>query len=242
MLMGEAMTDTILEALAQEFEGAEHVNWTGQEVADYLRHKIGSPMRASAAGPRTEQPFTQCEKCWQPATCKKYGCREPAAATTTAWLVEWPEDDNVPVRWWNPGTGWMRDANKALWFARERDAAVFIAAGNWTAGIKPTEHVFIGDVMDPRSPSGSDAMREALFSEIRDFLQDIAGGAHITENSVEHAKQFVFEMDALADARVSDNTAQCNHAAIIGLDGKWHCQKCGSAIDIAEAQAAEGGK
>jgi hypothetical protein len=37
-------------------------------------------MRGSAAGPHTKQPFTQCEKCWQPATCKKYGCREPAAA------------------------------------------------------------------------------------------------------------------------------------------------------------------
>ena len=25
----------------------------------------------------TRQAFTQCDQCWQPATCKKYGCREP---------------------------------------------------------------------------------------------------------------------------------------------------------------------
>jgi hypothetical protein len=25
------------------------------------------------------EDFTQCEKCWQPATCKKYGCREPVS-------------------------------------------------------------------------------------------------------------------------------------------------------------------
>lgn len=61
----------------------------------------------------------------------------------TAWLVEWPEDDNVPVRWWNPATGWMRDANKALWFVRESDAADYIAAGHWVTGVKPTEHGFV---------------------------------------------------------------------------------------------------
>lgn len=61
-----------------------------------------------------------------------------------AWLIEWPEDDNVPVRWWNPATGWMRDANKATHFCREQDTADYIAAGNWAAVVKPTEHIFIG--------------------------------------------------------------------------------------------------
>ena len=29
--------------------------------------------------------------------------------------------------------------------------------------------------------------------------------------------------------------AACEHAAIISLDGKWHCQKCGDAIEMATA-------
>lgn len=63
-----------------------------------------------------------------------------------AWLIEWPEDDNVPVRWWNPVTGWMRDANKAAHFCREQDAAAYVAAGHWAAVVKPTEHVFVSSV------------------------------------------------------------------------------------------------
>lgn len=38
---------------------------------------------------------------------------------TKAWLVEWPLNDNMPTRWWNPDTGWMLDANKAQWFVRQ---------------------------------------------------------------------------------------------------------------------------
>src|SRR6185437_11585686 len=61
----------------------------------------------------------------------------------TVWLVEWPEDDNVPVRWWNPNTGWMRDANKAMHFARMSDAADYIASVKMVTGVKPTEHKFL---------------------------------------------------------------------------------------------------
>lgn len=31
----------------------------------------------------------------------------------------------------------------------------------------------------------------------------------------------------------------CSHAAIISLDGKWHCQKCGDAIEIAVAHSSQ---
>ena len=72
-----------------------------------------------------------------------------AAAQPVAWLIEWPEDDNVPVRWWNPATGWMRDANKAAWFVRESDAADYIASGKWAAVVKPTEHKFVSNVATP---------------------------------------------------------------------------------------------
>jgi hypothetical protein len=28
----------------------------------------------------------------------------------------------------------------------------------------------------------------------------------------------------------------CEHAAIIGLDGKWHCQRCSDAVEMGAAQ------
>lgn len=43
--------------------------------------------------------------------------------------------------------------------------------------------------------------KEQLLCEIRDFFQDIASGAPVTGNSIEHAKQFVFELDALDAAQ-----------------------------------------
>jgi hypothetical protein len=65
-----------------------------------------------------------------------------SAPEQIAWLIEWPEDDSVPVRWWNPKTGWMRDANKAAWFSRQADADAYIASGHWVSCVKSTEHKF----------------------------------------------------------------------------------------------------
>ena len=48
-----------------------------------------------------------------------------AAKDIIVWLIEWPEDDNMPVRWWHPVGGWMRDAYKACWFVRKEDAEAF---------------------------------------------------------------------------------------------------------------------
>lgn len=64
---------------------------------------------------------------------------------TISWLIEWPEDDNNPVRWWNPAHGWMRDANKALHFARQTDADCFLSTMKFGLHLKVTEHVFLGD-------------------------------------------------------------------------------------------------
>ena len=59
-----------------------------------------------------------------------------------AWLIEWPEDDNVPVRWWHCKDGWMRDANKATWFCRQSDAQSFIDSHTMVGVVKATEHKF----------------------------------------------------------------------------------------------------
>lgn len=75
----------------------------------------------------------------------------PDAVRSVVWLVEavWPESNRPPTpQWWHPEHGWMWDANKALRFAREQDAAAYIkhgkTGGSWLRG-KPTEHVFIGE-------------------------------------------------------------------------------------------------
>jgi hypothetical protein len=62
---------------------------------------------------------------------------------TSAWLIEWPEDDNNPVRWWNPVHGWMRDANKALQFARQTDAECYLSTMKFGLHLKVTEHIFV---------------------------------------------------------------------------------------------------
>ncbi len=67
------------------------------------------------------------------------------ADTEAAWLVEMvePEENRPPVpRWWHPEHGWMWDANKALRFAREQDAADYI---KWQRGLngKATEHKWV---------------------------------------------------------------------------------------------------
>jgi hypothetical protein len=59
----------------------------------------------------------------------------------TAWLIEWPEDDNMPVRWWHPINGWMRDANFALQFSRKADAVAYKYSQRLNQGIA-TEHKF----------------------------------------------------------------------------------------------------
>jgi hypothetical protein len=49
-------------------------------------HRIGDlamKMRNAAVPSLSSAPsFTQCAQCWQPATCKKYGCRSPEVTST----------------------------------------------------------------------------------------------------------------------------------------------------------------
>jgi hypothetical protein len=98
-------------------------------------------------------PVSEC-KCEQERQAQGHRpyLRDAQASRETGWLVEWPEDDNVSTRWWNPNTGWMRDANKAMRFCRECDAADYInGSGHSTANVKPTEHVFLSSVSSTHS-------------------------------------------------------------------------------------------
>jgi hypothetical protein len=62
--------------------------------------------------------------------------------TQAAWLLEWPADDNLPTRYWNPKSGWMTDPQKACWFAREADAEDYKATSHIPGIVRPVEHIF----------------------------------------------------------------------------------------------------
>lgn len=65
--------------------------------------------------------------------------------TEPVWLIEWPENDNEPVRWWNPVSGWMRDANKATHFVRKQDAESVLSGMLPKSFLIVTEHKFLSN-------------------------------------------------------------------------------------------------
>lgn len=72
----------------------------------------------------------------------RYGLGPKPPERTVAWLLEWPGNDNMPTRYWNPTTGWMLDPEKACWFAREADARSYKSQSRMHGVIVGTEHVF----------------------------------------------------------------------------------------------------
>lgn len=72
-----------------------------------------------------------------------------------AWLLEWPASPNQPTRWWNPDTGWMMDANAAMWFARKQDAESYrVSARAMVGDIVSTELVFGLEALASPAPEG----------------------------------------------------------------------------------------
>lgn len=66
----------------------------------------------------------------------------PASVPESAWLVEWPANENLPARWWHPTVGWCVDANVALRFSRKQDADDYIATRQMGNHGVATEHVW----------------------------------------------------------------------------------------------------
>lgn len=77
-------------------------------------------------------------------------------AQPVAWLIEWPETDNAPVRWWNPAHGWMRDANAALHFARKTDADCYLSTMKFGEHLVVTEHMCVSHA----TPAAPQSVRE----------------------------------------------------------------------------------
>ena len=121
-----------------------------------------------------------------------------------AWLIEWPEDDNIPTRWWNPSTGWMRDANKATWFCRKEDAQTTITAGRFNGGIIATEHMFNTEAA---SPSGAMEWRSDMGNAPRDGTV-----IDIWVEFLDYADRDSDKLTTIAAYRVSD---------VCWWDGAW---------------------
>ena len=72
------------------------------------------------------------------------------AARDAAWLIEWPAEESMPARWWNPlpNMGWVTDATRAVRFARKDDAEAYIHCGRhqFVAGVIATEHIFDAEI------------------------------------------------------------------------------------------------
>jgi hypothetical protein len=67
-------------------------------------------------------------------------------------------------------------------------------------------------------------------TEVLEFLNSIEGDGYGGMASFEIARMAV--KDAIERGKPS-----CVHVPIIGLDGKWHCQKCNGAIEMATSHA-----
>jgi hypothetical protein len=77
----------------------------------------------------------------------------PSPGKAPVWLIEWPGNDNEVVRWWNPVSGWMRDANKATHFSRKQDADSVLAGMLPKAFLIVTEHIFMGTAAPAQAPT-----------------------------------------------------------------------------------------
>lgn len=62
----------------------------------------------------------------------------------SGWLVERPATPDAIPTWWHPKHGWTKDASRGLRFGRQEDAAAYIEAGQFTADVVASEHVWVG--------------------------------------------------------------------------------------------------
>ena len=49
---------------------------------------------------------------------------------------------------------------------------------------------------------------------------------------------YILPTDGTSRLSSTSRATACQHAAILSLDGKWHCQKCGDAIEMAVAHSS----
>lgn len=61
----------------------------------------------------------------------------------TAWLIEWPADRQMPVRYWHPTEGHVLDPSHAVRFCRREDAEAMLKRDHLFGGARPVEHMWL---------------------------------------------------------------------------------------------------
>lgn len=69
--------------------------------------------------------------------------RKAEATDETAWLIEWPDNELLPLRWYVPGKPYTRNPHEALRFARKEDAEKFIRVEGMQQYARAIEHAWI---------------------------------------------------------------------------------------------------
>lgn len=59
------------------------------------------------------------------------------------WLIEWPADRQMPVRYWHPTEGHVLDPNHSIRFCRREDAEAMLKRDRISAGARPVEHMWV---------------------------------------------------------------------------------------------------
>lgn len=164
-----------LESLLAEVGSLNETVKAQMDVADRLDKINDDQVRRSRA--REKELETQVSRLSQPTRDRP---------EDFVWLIEWPEDDTVPVRWWHPVSGWMRDANKAARFSRREDAQAYITASRGGLGnstIKPMQHKFCSNEWRLSQPTRDGWQLRNLLREAADALSFYASsGRRILKN------------------------------------------------------------
>jgi hypothetical protein len=77
-----------------------------------------------------------------------------AEGKKTAWLIEWPADRRLPVRYWHPTEGYTLDPACSVRFCREEDARAVLKRDRLYGGARPVEHVFDLALSNPEPRHG----------------------------------------------------------------------------------------
>jgi hypothetical protein len=66
----------------------------------------------------------------------------PIPERETAWLIEWPETRQMPVRYWHPTEGHVLDPAHSVRFCRREDAEAVLKRDHLFGGAKAVEHIW----------------------------------------------------------------------------------------------------
>lgn len=98
----------------------------------------------------------------------------PAVDREAAWLIEWPANRQMPVRYWHPTEGHVLDANDAVRFCRREDAEAMLKRDHLFGGAKAVEHIWTALLSPATSPGEGKAevLAENILALSKGYPQD----------------------------------------------------------------------